>query len=163
VTTPLKLFFDECCSKRLARKIVEIYIECYPGLQTKHLFDFFNKGGVQDEDWLPLLETQKDWIVLTADRGKDPKKQKLPVICARLGITHIAMTPAVASSGYKAQKQALLSLWPQIMGLGSLPKGTKISLGYKMIENGLTKVPCLSVQQTPLAIWCHNHGIKIPN
>ena len=72
---PFKLFFDECCSKRLARKIVEIYQECYPDLVTKHISEFCGQGK-DDDDWIPLLEKEKDWIILTADRGKDAKKQK---------------------------------------------------------------------------------------
>lgn len=163
MTQPFKLFFDECCSKKLARRIVEIYSECYPDIQTKHLFDFFEKGGAPDEDWIPLLEKEKDWIVLTADRRKDPKRQKLPLICSRFGITHVSMTPDLVKSGYKSQKQALLCLWPQIMSLGVLPKGTKVSLGFRMIDRGLTKAPYLTVEQKPLAIWCHDKGIQKSN
>lgn len=159
---PFKLFFDECCSKKLARRIVEIYSECYPDLQTKHLSEFC-EPGTDDEDWIPLLEKEQDWIVITADRGRDARKQKLPLICARLKITHISMTPVLKNAGYKAHKQALLSVWPEIIQLQSLPKGTKVSFGYRMINRGLTKVPALSVEQKPIAIWCQEKGVQISN
>jgi hypothetical protein len=161
VNEALKLFFDECCSKRLARKVVEIYSECYPNLQTKHLTDICIGGGAEDPDWLSTLD--KDWIVLTADRGKKSKKQKLPAICGRLGITHISMTSHLIDAGYKAQKQALLCVWPEIMKTPLLPKGTKVSLGYRMINKGLSKVPWLSIEQKAFAIWCHEKGVQISN
>jgi len=73
---PLKLFFDECCSKRLPGKIIELYKEDYPDIQIKHLTELVEKG-TDDPDWLLILEQDKDWIVITTDRGKDPKKPKL--------------------------------------------------------------------------------------
>jgi hypothetical protein len=162
VNPPFKLFFDECCPKRLARKIVEIYVECYPDLQTKHVTELF-KAGDDEADFLPLLAEEKNWIVLTADRGKDPKKAKMPVVCGRLGITHISITSALLKDGYKAQKQALLCVWPEIMLLNRLPPGTKVSLGYRMVNRGLSKIPCLTVAAKPLAIWCQENQIQISN
>lgn len=163
MSQPFKLFFDECCSKRLARRIVEIYAECYPGLETKHLTDFF-AAGTDDPDWITFLENAKDWIILTADRGrKGDKNQKLPLICMKLGVTHISMTPALKSAGYKEHKQALLSVWPQIIKTQVIPKGTKVSLGYRMVDKGLSKVPWLSIEQQSFEIWCHEKGIKFSN
>lgn len=156
----LKLFFDECCSKRLACKIVEIYSECYPSLQTKHLTDFFRPGS-DDPDWVAVLERDKGWVVLTADRGKDPKKQKLPVVCAKLKVTHISLTPAVCHAGYKEHKQALLSLWPQITQTPLLPRGTRVSLGWKTIDKGTVRVPWLSIQNKAFGIWCREQGVQI--
>jgi len=123
---PIKLVFDECCSPRLPLKIKEVYSEDFPGIETKHLTDIF-KAGDDDSRWLPLLEQQKDWIVITADRGKDSKRPKLPIICERLKITHISLTPVLVHAGYSAHKQALLSSWPDISKIQLLPKGTKVS------------------------------------
>jgi hypothetical protein len=71
------------------------------------------------------------------------------------------MTPHLIKEGYKSQKQAVLSVWPQIMKVGFLPKGTKVSLGFKMIDKGLTKAPWLSIEQTSFEIWCYEKGIKL--
>jgi hypothetical protein len=131
-------------------------------LATKHISEFCGTGK-DDEDWIPLLEREKDWIVLTCDRGRDAKKAKLPLICARLGITHISMTPTLVHAGYKAHKQALLCMWPEILKTQHLPKGTKVSLGYRMINRGLSMVPWLSIETKAFAIWCHEKGIQIPN
>jgi hypothetical protein len=79
----VKLFFDACLSKKLPRVIQSVYGEDFTGIQIKHLTDYFQQDD-DDGDWLPLLEQDKDWIVITADRGKDPKKAKLPVLCSQL-------------------------------------------------------------------------------
>jgi hypothetical protein len=162
VNEPFKLFFDECCAKRLARKIVEIYKECYPNLETKHLTDYFETGDDEGE-FLPLLAEEKNWIVVTADRGKDPKKVKMPIVCARLGITHISLTSDLVNAGYKAQKQALLCVWPEIMLLHRIPAGTRVSLGYRMVNKGSSKIPCLWVANKPFSIWCQQNDIQTSN
>jgi hypothetical protein len=159
---PIKLFFDECCSPRLPPKIKEVYSEDYPGTETKHLTEIF-KAGEDDPQWLAILEQQKDWIVITADRGQDSKRPKLPLICDKLKITHISMTPALVQEGYSAHKQALLSLWPDIAKIQLLPKGTRVSLGYHMVNKGLSKIPWLSIEQKALVIWCRDNNIKLPD
>jgi hypothetical protein len=157
----LKLFFDECCSKRLANRIRDACSTDNLSVQTKHLSEFCGLGEA-DEDWLPLLEKQGGWIVITADRGKDPKKQKLPRICANLGITHISLTPALIKAGYQAHEDALLSVFSEISHIHLLPKGTKVSLGFKWIKKHTEKIAILSIRQIPLATWCAQKGIAWP-
>jgi hypothetical protein len=154
----LRLFFDECCSKRLTQKLAELYAEDYPGLEIKHLADFF-RAGDDDSKWLPLLEQDKEWIVITTDRGKDPKKPKLPVICAELGITHVIFTTGLLRNGYKAHKQALLCVWPQMVRMDRLPRGTRISLGYKFYKGGITQWPTLTIENKSFDGWCIGNGI----
>jgi PIN like domain len=160
VKQSLKLFFDECCSKRLAKVIRDTCSPDNLNVQTKHLCEF--GLGKADEDWLPLLEKQGGWIVITADRGKDPKKQKLPRICSSLGITHISLTPALIKAGYQAHENALLSVFSEISHIHLLPKGTKVSLGFKWIRKHTEKIAILSIQQDPLAVWCAKRGIEWP-
>ena len=157
----LKLFLDECCSKRLARLISDTCSTDNLSVQTKHLSDFCELGKA-DEDWLPLLEKQGGWIVITADRGRDPKKQKLPRICACLGITHISLTPALIREGYQAHEKAILSVFSEIIHLHLLPRGTKVSLGFKWIKKHTEKIAILSIRQIPLATWCAKNGIPWP-
>jgi hypothetical protein len=155
---PLKLFFDECCSKRLPGKIIEVYKEDYDHIQTKHLTQMM-QAGTDDAVWLELLHKEKDWIVITTDRGKDPKKPKLPIICTKLGITHVSITPSLIEEGYTAQKQALLTVWPSLLRLPSILRGTRVSLGYRMYNKGLTKGPYLSVDTVQFDVWCKENGI----
>ena len=131
MSQPLKLFLDECCSKRLVKIINGAYLEDYPELQTKHQSDFWNPG-TKDSQWIPILAQEKDWDILTADRGKNSKLDKIQVICSHYKVTHISMTPALINAGFKHQKHALLTLWPQIMRVRFLPVGTR----FNGIQNG---------------------------
>ena len=156
---PLRLLFDECCSKRLPGKLAEIYAEDYQ-IETKHLTEFFSKGD-DDADWLPLIESG-GWIVITTDRGKDPKKPKLPVICERLGINHLMFTSELLNAGYAAQKQALLCVWPQLVRITALPKGTGVMLGYRAFKHGLTMWPVLSIANKSFDAWCAEKNVSFP-
>lgn len=153
----LKLFFDECCSTKLAKKIPEIYLEDHPDLKTRHLTECI-KSGTSDEDWLQEIQREGDWIVITADRGKDPKKEKLPIICEKLGIRHISFTPSLLHDGYSAQKQALLCVWPQLVKIPRLPPGTKLALGYAIHRRGLTQ---LTIGRIQFHKWCVKNGINL--
>jgi len=155
----IKLFFDECCSPKLPGNIIEAYKEDFPGIKTKHLTEFF-KAGTGDPEWIAILEKEKDWLVITADRGKETRKPKLPLICCQLGVTHLSMTPALSHDGYSAHKHAIFSVWPQIVRIPLIPKGTRVSFGYRMTNRGLTRSPHLSIDQIPFDQWCENK--KIP-
>jgi hypothetical protein len=154
----VKLFFDECCSPKLPGNIVEAYKDDFPDVQTKHLTEFF-KAGTDDSKWVAILEKEKDWIVITADRGKESKKPKLPLICYQQGITHLSMTPALAHDGYSAHKHALFAVWLQIVRVPLIPKGTKISFGYRMTNKGKTRTPFLSIGQVSFDHWCDKNNI----
>jgi len=156
---PVKLFFDNCLSKKLPKVLQSVYGEDQPELQVKHLTDFFLADD-QDEDWLPLLEEDRGWIVVTADRGKDPKKEKLPVLCTQLQITHVSMTSAVHAAGYVAHRHAFLSLFPQFCCLGYLPKGTRVVLGFRTFHQ--RNWPCLLVSGEALDSWCRKNQINLP-
>jgi PIN domain-containing protein len=156
----IKLFFDACLSKKLPRLILSVFGEDYENLQVKHLTDYFQQND-DDGDWLPLLEQDKDWIVITADRGKDPKKEQLPVLCSQLGISHIAMTPSFHQSGYLTHKHAVLSLFPQIICMGHLPKGTKVTMGFKPYHQ--RQWPTLLIGGFDFDSWCNKNGIILPN
>lgn len=157
---PAKLFFDACLSKKLPRLVLSVFGEDCENLQIKHLSDFFQQPD-DDCDWLPLLEQDKEWVVITADRGKDRKKEQLPVLCSRLGISHISMTPAFHRAGYLAHKHAMLSLFPQIVCVQRLPKGTRVSLGFRAYHT--RNWPALSIDGFPFDSWCIKNNISFPD
>jgi len=134
-------------------------VVAYPGLALKHLTDYLQRSD-DDAEWLPLLEEDKDWIVITADRGKDSKKEKLPKLCSQLKITHVSMTYGFHIAGYAAHRHALLSLFPQFVCLGLLPKGTRVSLGFRPYHQ--RNWPYLLVGKHPLDAWCLANAIQLP-
>ena len=156
----IKLFFDVCLSKKLPRIITAVYGEDFSGLQVKHLTDYFQQDD-DDGDWLPVLERDKDWIVITADRGRDNKKEKLPVLCSQLGISHISMTPNFHNAGFLTHKHAVLSLFPQILCVRNLPKPTKVSLGFRPYHK--RNWPALSIAGFDFDSWCNRNSIALPN
>lgn len=157
---PVKLFFDNCLSKKLPKVIHAVYSEDSPDLQVKHLTDYFMADD-DDGEWLPLLEADKGWIVITADRGKDPKKEKLPILCSQMKITHVSMTPALHNAGFAAHRHAILSLFPQFVCLGMLPKGTRVSLAHRPFHR--RNWPCLLIDNHPLDAWCFRNDVKLPD
>jgi hypothetical protein len=123
----MRLYFDECCSRRLPKELKEFYAADYPDLETCHVLDFYD-AGTGDSHWLKPLQENKLWIVITKDHGRNAKKEKLPVVCKQFGITHIAMSPTIINAGYSVHKNALVSVWEQLSELYKLPPGTQVKL-----------------------------------
>jgi hypothetical protein len=90
----MQLYFDECCSRRLPGDLKTFFAADYPDLTTAHVLDYYQPGAL-DSAWLEPLKTDKKWIVITQDLGRDPKKEKLPIICKQLGITHVGFAPII--------------------------------------------------------------------
>lgn len=131
----MRLYFDECCSKRMSIELKAFFAVDYPDLETAHILDFYNQG-TGDSTWLKALQQDRTWIVITQDLGKDPKKEKLPLICKELGVTHIAFSTCIINAGYTIQKTALVGLWDQILKLPLLPKGTQVRLTQAAKKGG---------------------------
>jgi hypothetical protein len=127
----MKLYFDECCSRKLAKEIKSIY----PDVETCHVLDFYNPSTAEST-WLQPLHDDRSWIVISNDHGRNPKKEKFPAVCKALGITHVLLTPALIHAGYDEQKKALMAVWDEILKLHSLPPGTGVRLGFETPRKG---------------------------
>jgi len=154
VTEPLKLFFDECLSKRLPTRLIELYLEDYPHLETTHLTNRY-ASGTKDSEWIPML-AKEDWILVTADAGKS-RQEKLPILCAEFEITHIIISSTILKSRYMRHKEAFYCLWPQIAQVPLLPKGTRIS--FRLHHYKHTTLPRLEIDKKPFAKWCDENDI----
>ena len=138
----MRLYFDECCSRRLALELKEFFRADYPDLETTHILDFYQMG-TWDSTWLKPLQDDPTLIVVTQDVGRDPKKEKLPVICRALGITFIAFSPAIIHGGYSIQKRALVATWSQMKDVQELPRGTHVRLGLTMARGNIERYELL--------------------
>ena len=134
----MRLYFDECTSRRLARELKTFYAVDYPDLEMAHVLDFYDPG-TGDSTWLQPLQEDRSWIVITNDRGRNPKKEKLPLICAQLGITHVVMTPALINAGYSEHKSALVAVWKELLELHRLPAGSRTKLGFEDLKGGVRR------------------------
>lgn len=128
MSTPLKLLFDECCSRRLARELHEFYHRDYPGLEIRHVLDDWS-AGTPDSEWLKTLRADSTWIVITKDAGKNAAPEKLPLICLAWGITHVLFTSGIIQKGFLTQKNALAGVWEKLFLLHRLPPGSQVKLG----------------------------------
>jgi len=147
----IRLYFDECVSRRFPVELKEFYAVDCPELETAHMLDDYEAGEF-DSVWLERLTSDKTWIVVTQDLGKDPKKEKLPTICKHLGITHLAFSPAIINAGYTIQKTAIVTAWQQILLLPKAPPGTHVRLS---VLHGKKAVPRyeLSVKGKPFSVF----------
>jgi len=128
MSLPLKLLFDECCSKRLPKELREFYRIDHPDIILRHLMEDWD-AGTPDPDWLAPLREDRSWIVVTKDSGTHSPDHKLPLICREWGITHVAFTGGIIRCGYTEQKQALTAVWRWLFQLHRLPPGTQVKLG----------------------------------
>jgi hypothetical protein len=132
----MRLYFDECCSKRFKDDLRAFFAEDFPDLEVSHVLDYYD-SGTGDSTWLKPLQEDPSIIVVTADVGRDPSKEKLPFVCKKMGITHIAFTATLINSGYTKQKSAIASVWEQIIEqIPRLPRGTKVKLGLRSLRGG---------------------------
>jgi len=146
----MKLYFDECCSRRLAKEIKSFYAVDYPDLTTCHVLDFYDPATA-DSTWLEPLQEDRSWIVITNDHGRNPKKEKFHAVCTALGITYVVLTPSLIRAGYTEQKNALTSIWTQLLRLHVLPPGTRLRLGFEDTKKGI-RTYALRIGQKKLAL-----------
>ena len=79
----------------------------------------------------------KTWVVITNDHGRNANKDKLPVICSKLKITHVLISPNLINAGYTVQKEALVRVWTKLMLLDQIPRGTSVRLGFMERRKGI--------------------------
>jgi hypothetical protein len=132
----MRLYFDECCSRRLARELKSFYSVDYPDLETCHVLDFYDPATAEST-WLQPLYDDRLWIPITNDHGRNSKKEKFHAVCVALGITYVAMTPGLINAGYTEHKNALTTVWGQLAELHALPPGTKVTLGFEDLKSGI--------------------------
>lgn len=148
--THLKLFLDECLSDDLVKSIHDFLSPDYQKLEIIHLANYYRRGE-GDESWLPKLQKERDWIVVTKDHGRDPKKPKLPDICKQLGITHLIISETIVTNA--EIKHSLVTVFPHMTLVSSLPKGTQVRLNLHTLKVSGNKIPILIVEGKRIDLW----------
>jgi hypothetical protein len=126
----IKLFFDANLSRVLVSELLAFYQNDYPNLQIKHLTEF-TRADAQDPDWVRMLASEStEWVVITADRGINSRRsQKLPLICRQYDIRHILFTGTLLTRGTLHHKQAIVSVWLDIIDFCRTAPGSCAKLG----------------------------------
>jgi hypothetical protein len=131
---PIRIIFDECSiSPKIVAELQAFYKRDWPHAELVHLIQRF-KAGDKDPDWLARLQTDGEWIVVSSDKGKSDggnTAAKLPLICQKSSITHIIISPSIDKGGSAAHRQAFSEIWPVLMRVGELPKGSRLTLRFQ--------------------------------
>jgi len=138
VTQPIRFVFDECALGRctVERELRDSLALFGADAELAHLLSKF-PPGTKDEVWIPHLAHDGDWIIFSADLGKNSKKsESLPLICQALGVTHIIMSPALQRRPSFYRVLAISSCWTQILGTAEAAKGTGFTLSMSTGKKG---------------------------
>jgi len=124
---PTLLLFDECIGRPAVRQLAVFIKELNadPIPEIRHILEF-QEEGLRDEEWIPRM-AGAGWTVVTADRGKGGIRggEKLPRICAKLGVTHILLGPSIHSQKSADKILSILAVWPQIIDIARNKPGTR--------------------------------------
>jgi len=114
----LRLLLDECVSSprvlETIRAILAIDPEDHPP-QLVFLEDFMGRVGYKDREWIPAARSEGFDIVLTGDKGRGKRGDKLPEICAVHGLRHLIIRERIIHRGFRFLLHAIIGAWPHIV------------------------------------------------
>lgn len=136
-----KFFFDECVGRPIMEQVEHELNKRGFSVIFSHLKDRFAEGEL-DEDWIPHIAPE-DWVVISTDQArKKSRGRRLPELCIEYKVTHVLFGVTLHHKNSEKKKQALLDAWESIMGLHSVPKGSRYRLHLDNDLNGnLKKLP----------------------
>jgi hypothetical protein len=126
VSQKLKLLFDECVGKPILSAVAGFLATSEQKPELSHILDF-QEQGTPDSTWIPQVEAE-GWIIITADRDKRCKEEKLPLVCRQFGITHIMLSARVHHKKNFEKACLILEVWSDVAGLIMEPRGSGFSL-----------------------------------
>ena len=133
----MKLLFDENIGKPLAQAIGQILRFDNSRHEVRHILDLTNKLAVPDEQWVPTI-ADGDWMVITADRGRQGPGRPLPRICKELSVTHVVISGTLHNSRQFEKARAIIALWPEFIRAFDGPKGVeyRLQMGPRLVQQG---------------------------
>ena len=133
----VKLLFDENIGKPLTDAIAGLLRFYDPKPEILHILDLMKTCGVRDETWVPVIANQ-NWMVITADRGRQGSGRPLPWICKDFKVTHILFSGTLHNQRQFERARAIITLWPEIVQAYKGPKGVEYLLqaGPKLARKG---------------------------
>lgn len=123
----LRLLFDEMYGRPIIEAFSQLVEFDRSGTQVEQLINILGTNGVPDDEWLPQIKDQ-GYVVVSRDKGSRSGRAKLPIICMKLGITHVLVVGRIATLPQFEQIRALLSVWPALLNTVEYPAGTRFKL-----------------------------------
>lgn len=133
-----KLLIDVCVAPRASDKIVNFYTHIYPSLRIVPLIEIYRQNR-SDAVWVKSLALEGGWIVVSADKGKDRKKPRLPQLCRDYRVTCVIMSSSLQNKGSATHQEVLHAILENIMPIYKAPGGTVISIGQIQEKGGLVR------------------------
>lgn len=107
--------------------MAELVRVCRDPSVVETIVDFRNTHGTKDAEWVPKI-SQDEWVVISADRGKSNRGQKLPRLCKDFGVRHVLLSNRIHELKQFAKIRAILSVWDGLFGVMNSPAGTRFLL-----------------------------------
>jgi len=121
----VKLFLDNCLSPHLASALHAL--SEHDGHKVEHLRQKF-QGNTPDEEWLPALAREGDWVVISGDL-RIFKTRHLRKIWLDSQLTTFFLAKGWMNLEGWDQVWRLIRYWPRILNMASLvEKGTGIEV-----------------------------------
>lgn len=120
----VKLLFDECIGSPIATAFGVFLQGLYTAKhEIKHIREF-QLLGTADEIWVPQVR-DLGFMIVTADRSKDPKGIKMRLLCLKNQITQITLGPSVHHMKSPDKIVAITSVWNELVEAANAPAGSR--------------------------------------
>lgn len=121
----MKFIFDASISFRIAEALAILS----PDQTITSVADHFKDAAIADEDFLPELQQEGTWAVLTQDRGQKDGNWH---VWRASGVTTVFLKKGWMSKSQKTKASDLLRYWPEIVRqVERHPEGTCFWLSTK--------------------------------
>ena len=114
----LRVLLDECVSSPRAvtaiKTVLDIPEDSNPP-EIVFLADFVGQEGMKDNVWIPKAAEAGYSLVLTADKGRKKRGDKLPELCRKHNLTHILIGSRLKEKGQRHITFAILGAWPSVL------------------------------------------------
>lgn len=142
------MFLDECVPEVIGDRLVAFLGDRPERPAFHHLLSMFPPGE-EDRVWLTAIK-ETGWLVVTADRGKSNRGEKLPRLCLELGIIHVVLSATLHRRSVGDRALALAACWENIVevwrdriGCGHSLRANDQGPGFKLVDKitGRTRRP----------------------
>src|SRR5262249_955669 len=124
---------DEC----LGQPMMAVLKDAIPDdVVFEHISQRFLEGD-PDQEWIPQLASEGDWVIITSDRGRRGKiGVKLPVLCAKYGVSYAAFAASLHNQPAAQKLGALLSVWADVMKVHDAKPGSAFTIRFVPTKSG---------------------------
>jgi hypothetical protein len=127
----IKLIIDECLSEPVVESLRPFLVKAGVSFDLQSVVKY-QREGVADKVWIPKIAADGGWVVISSDRGKRNKSEKvdekLPYLCRLHRVTHVLLSGTIHNEKAFAKGQALVAVWQQLLEAGDVKRGTRFKL-----------------------------------